>query len=116
MAAGEADIVNQGRRLMAMGCGAVLIKGGRGQGTESVDHFFDADRSVAMTAPRPVTRNTHGTGCSLSAAIAAGLAKGQELDTAVREAKVWMSEAIAQADRRGGGHGGCPMHHFHGFY
>ncbi len=116
VAEGEAAIVSQGRRLMAMGCGAVLIKGGHGQGTESVDHFFDADRSIALAGPRLATRNTHGTGCSLSAAIAAGLAKGQDIGTAVQAAKVWISEAIAQADRLNVGQGNGPLHHFYGFY
>jgi hydroxymethylpyrimidine/phosphomethylpyrimidine kinase len=54
--------------------------------------------------------------CSLSSAIAAGLAKGEALETAVRNAKAWISAAIAAADRLGVGHGHGPIHHFHGFY
>jgi hydroxymethylpyrimidine/phosphomethylpyrimidine kinase len=112
----EAAIESQGKRLLAMGCRAVLIKGGHGQGAESIDYLIDAERSIALAAPRILTANTHGTGCSLSSAIAAGLAKGDGLETAVRNAKAWISAAIAAADRFSVGHGHGPIHHFHGFY
>jgi hydroxymethylpyrimidine/phosphomethylpyrimidine kinase len=95
---------------------ALLIKGGHGQGSESVDYLVTGNGVVALSAPRIATKNTHGTGCSLSSAIAAGLAKGEELETAVRHAKAWVSAAIAAADRLGVGHGHGPIHHFHGFY
>jgi hydroxymethylpyrimidine/phosphomethylpyrimidine kinase len=71
---------------------------------------------VALPAPRVATNNTHGTGCSLSSAIAAGLAKGEPLETAVRNAKNFVSAAIANADRFAVGHGHGPVHHFHRFY
>jgi hydroxymethylpyrimidine/phosphomethylpyrimidine kinase len=116
VASDPADIAGQGRRLMALGCGAVLIKGGHGGGRESIDYLFGPSGMLALPAPRIPTRNTHGTGCSLSAAIAAELAKGQALETAVRHAKVWISAAIAAADRLGVGHGHGPIHHFHRFY
>jgi hydroxymethylpyrimidine/phosphomethylpyrimidine kinase len=116
VAAGEAAIESQGKRLLAMGCPAVLIKGGHGEGHESVDYLVRADGVVALTAPRVATTNTHGTGCSLSSAIAAGLAKGEGLETAVRNAKDFVSAAIAQADRFAVGHGHGPVHHFHRFY
>jgi hydroxymethylpyrimidine/phosphomethylpyrimidine kinase len=109
-------IAAQGRRLMALGAQAVLIKGGHGQGAESVDYLFRGDDIIALTAPRIATRNTHGTGCSLSSAIAAGLARGETLEVAVRGAKTWITEAIAAADRIGIGHGHGPVHHFHRFY
>jgi hydroxymethylpyrimidine/phosphomethylpyrimidine kinase len=112
----EADIEKQGRRLLAMGCPAVLIKGGHGQGAESVDYLIDPRRTVRLPARRVATANTHGTGCSLSSAIAAGLAKGDELETAVRNGKAWISAAIAAADRFSVGHGHGPVHHFHRFY
>jgi hydroxymethylpyrimidine/phosphomethylpyrimidine kinase len=116
VAASEAAIESQGQRLLAMGCRAVLIKGGHGQGAESVDYLIGGEGSIALAAPRIVTKNTHGTGCSLSSAIAAGLAKGENMETAVRHAKIWVSAAIAAADRLGVGHGHGPIHHFHGFY
>jgi hydroxymethylpyrimidine/phosphomethylpyrimidine kinase len=116
VAVSEAAIEGQGRRLLSMGCPAVLIKGGHGQGSESIDYLVTGNGVVALSAPRIVTKNTHGTGCSLSSAIAAGLARGEELETAVRHAKAWVSAAIAAADRLGVGHGHGPIHHFHRFY
>jgi hydroxymethylpyrimidine/phosphomethylpyrimidine kinase len=116
VAASEAAIERQGQRLLAMGCGAVLIKGGHGQGPESIDYLVSGKGVIALAAPRIATKNTHGTGCSLSSAIAAGLARGEDMETAVRDAKAWISAAIAAADRLGVGHGHGPIHHFHGFY
>jgi hydroxymethylpyrimidine/phosphomethylpyrimidine kinase len=115
VAVSEAAIESQGKRLLALGCPAVLIKGGHGQGTESIDYLIGGNGIIALAAPRIATRNTHGTGCSLSSAIAAGLAKGEDMETAVRNAKVWVSAAIAAADRLGVGHGNGPIHHFHAF-
>jgi hydroxymethylpyrimidine/phosphomethylpyrimidine kinase len=111
----QAEIETQGRRLLALGCGAVLIKGGHSQGAESVDTLVIADSIVTLAAPRIVTKNTHGTGCSLSSAIAAGLAKGEDLETAVRGAKTFITAAIAAADRLDVGHGHGPVHHFYRF-
>jgi hydroxymethylpyrimidine/phosphomethylpyrimidine kinase len=116
VAVSEAAIESQGRRFLALGCRAVLIKGGHGQGAESIDYLVSESGVIALAAPRIVTKNTHGTGCSLSSAIAAGLAKGDDMETAVRKAKTWVSAAIAAADRLGVGHGHGPIHHFHGFY
>jgi hydroxymethylpyrimidine/phosphomethylpyrimidine kinase len=116
MASSEAAIESQGRRLLALGCPAVLIKGGHGQGSESIDYLVRESGAMALAAPRVATQNTHGTGCSLSSAIAAGLAKGEDLETAVRSAKAFVSAAIAAADRFSVGHGHGPIHHFHRFY
>ena len=116
IATSEAAIAHQGQRLLAMGCGAVLIKGGHGQGSESIDYLFDGKGTIALAAPRVATKNTHGTGCSLSSAIAANLAKGEDMETAARSAKAWISAAIAAADRLVVGHGHGPVHHFHRFY
>lgn len=108
-----AEIEGQGKRLLALGCRAVLIKGGHGEGPESIDYLIRNDGVVALPAARISTKNTHGTGCSLSSAIAAGLALGQHLETAVRNAKAWVTGAIAAADQLGVGHGHGPIHHFH---
>jgi hydroxymethylpyrimidine/phosphomethylpyrimidine kinase len=116
VALSEAAIESQAKRLLAMGCSAVLIKGGHGQGPESTDYLVSGSGVVALAAPRIASQNTHGTGCSLSSAIAAGLAKGEELETAVRNAKAWISAAIAAADCLDVGHGHGPIHHFHRFY
>jgi hydroxymethylpyrimidine/phosphomethylpyrimidine kinase len=116
VAASEAAIEGQGKRLLELGCRAVLIKGGHGQGSESTDYLFGGNGIIPLSAPRIATKNTHGTGCSLSSAIAAGLAKGDDMETAVRHAKAWVSAAIAAADRLGVGHGHGPIHHFHRLY
>ena len=111
-ASDEAAIKDQGRRLLALGCPAVLIKGGHGQGPESTDYLFSANATIALAAPRIPTDNTHGTGCSLSSAIAAYLAKGEAMESAVRNAKAWISAAIAAADRLEVGHGSRPHSSF----
>jgi hydroxymethylpyrimidine/phosphomethylpyrimidine kinase len=116
VAAREAAIESQGKKLLTLGCPAVLIKGGHGQGSESIDYLIRAGGTLALPAPRVATDNTHGTGCSLSSAIAAELAKGADLETAVRNAKAFISTAIANADRFSVGHGHGPIHHFHRFY
>jgi hydroxymethylpyrimidine/phosphomethylpyrimidine kinase len=116
MAMDEAAVEKQGKRLLALGCKAVLIKGGHGEGAESIDYLVGPNGTIALAAPRIATRNTHGTGCSLSSAIAAGLAKGEDMETAVRSAKAWVSAAIAAADRFGVGRGHGPVHHFHRYY
>jgi hydroxymethylpyrimidine/phosphomethylpyrimidine kinase len=116
VATDEAAVEQQGRRLLTLGCKTVLIKGGHGAGAESIDYFIDSSGVTALAAPRVATKNTHGTGCSLSSAIAAGLAKGEGMETAVRNAKAWVSAAIAAADRFSVGHGHGPVHHFHKFY
>ena len=116
MAMDEAAVEKQGKRLLALGCKAVLIKGGHGEGAESIDYLVGPNGTIALAAPRIATRNTHGTGCSLSSAIAAGLAKGEDMETAVRSAKAWVSAAIAAADRFSVGRGHGPVHHFHRYY
>jgi hydroxymethylpyrimidine/phosphomethylpyrimidine kinase len=116
VATGEEAIAAQGARLLALGCPAVLIKGGHGQGAESIDYLFDANGTVALAAPRLAGKNTHGTGCSLSSAIAAGLAKGDDMARAVRSAKTWINAAIAAADQLEVGKGHGPIHHFHKYY
>ena len=116
IASDEAAIERQGRLLLALGCPAVLIKGGHGQGSESIDYLVTGNGTLALPAPRIATKNTHGTGCSLSSAIAAGLAKGEDIESAVRHAKAFITAAIAAADRLDVGHGHGPIHHFHRFY
>jgi hydroxymethylpyrimidine/phosphomethylpyrimidine kinase len=116
VALSESAIESQGKRLLALGCRAVLIKGGHGQGAESIDYLVSSGGTIALAAPRIATKNTHGTGCSLSSAIAAGLASGEDMESAVRNAKSWVSAAITAADRLTVGHGHGPIHHFHRFY
>ncbi len=112
LARDEADMRAQAQKLLALGAGAVLIKGGHSGGAESVDILVDTDGCTRFAAPRIATRNTHGTGCTLSSAIAAGLAKGLSLNDAMREAKDYVTAAIAAADRLQVGSGHGPLHHF----
>ena len=113
----EVEMAQQGRALRAMGPGAVLMKGGHGSGELCVDLLVSADGITRLTAPRQATCNTHGTGCTLSAAIAAGLAQGMDLTQAVQRAHIYLQGAIAAADclgvgsGQGAAHG--PLHHFH---
>ena len=108
----ESEMRAQAQELLARGAGAVLMKGGHAGGPESVDLLVESGECRRLAAPRIDTRNTHGTGCTLSAAIAAGLAKGRNLGDAVRDAKAYVSAAIAAADRVEIGKGRGPLHHF----
>jgi hydroxymethylpyrimidine/phosphomethylpyrimidine kinase len=101
------------RDLLALGPAHVLVKGGHGQGEMLVDVLFDGSRFTEMPARRIPTRNTHGTGCTLSSAIAALLPQRPGPAAAVAHAREYVLAAIAAADRLsvGGGHG--PLNHFH---
>ena len=112
----EAEAAAQGRALLALGPRAVLMKGGHAQGPLCVDLLVTRDATLRLEAQRRKTRNTHGTGCTLSAAIAAGLAKGDTLAEAVASAHAYLQGAIAAADdlKVGSGHG--PVHHFHALW
>ena len=79
---------------MRFGCQAVLLKGGHGEGEDVVDILFDGQTHFEFRRPRIVTSNTHGTGCTLSAAIAAGLAKGRRIDVAIADAKAFVWDAL----------------------
>ena len=116
LATSETMMREQGERLLALGTKAVLIKGGHASGPESVDLLVEPTGVTRLVADRVATKNTHGTGCTLSAAIAAGLAKGFGLSEAVREAKAYVSAAIAAADRLHVGSGHGPVHHFHAWW
>jgi hydroxymethylpyrimidine/phosphomethylpyrimidine kinase len=107
------ETVAQGRALLDLGARAVLMKGGHAEGTSCIDRLVTAKGVVALEQPRLDTRNTHGTGCSLSSAIAAELAKGAGLEAAVRRAQTWLHGAIRAADGLGIGAGHGPVHHFH---
>ena len=104
----------QGRALLAMGPKAVLIKGGHARGPDCTDLLIMANGPLLeLQAPRIDTKNTHGTGCTLSAAIAAGLAKNLSLSDATFEAHKYLKGAIARANDMGVGSGNGPVHHFY---
>lgn len=111
----EAEMEVQARDILALGARNVLIKGGHGVGDESVDLLIGQGEVMRLSAKRIQTKNTHGTGCTLSSAIAAGLAKGLDLVGAVQAAKSYVTAAIAAADKLQIGHGHVPLHHFHAF-
>lgn len=113
----ENAAVAQGRRLLALGARAALIKGGHADGSESIDHLMGADGTMRrFAAPRIDTRNSHGTGCTLSSAVAAGLARGLPLAEAVSQAKRYVTAAIAAAETVPVGKGHGPVHHFHALW
>ncbi len=117
LAADERAMAAQAEQILGLGAQAVLIKGGHGAGAESVDLLVEAGGTVTRLAARRIaTRNTHGTGCTLSAAIAAGLAKREDLAAAVGTAKDYVTAAIAAADQLAVGHGHGPLHHFHALW
>lgn len=110
--AATGDMPAAARRLMDDGCHAVLIKGGHLQGHEATDMLFvPGSELVAYSAPACRTRNTHGTGCTLSSAIAAFVALGHSLPQAVGAAKEYVSHAIACGARAFAGHGHGALNH-----
>ena len=108
----EAEMEIQAREILSLGARHVLIKGGHGEGDDSVDLLIGEGEVVRLSAKRIATKNTHGTGCTLSAAIAAGLAKGRDVVTACQEAKAYVTGTIAHADELKIGHGPGPLNHF----
>jgi len=109
-------VLGQAERIRGLGPRAVLIKGGHADGAESVDVLLDGEGFARFASASVATRNTHGTGCTLSSAIAAGLAKGLALREAIASAKRYVSAAIAASDTLRIGHGHGPVHHFHGLW
>lgn len=109
----EAEMLEQGRALLALGCQAVLMKGGHLSDSESPDWLITTQGEQRFSAPRVNTRHTHGTGCSLSAALAALRPRHSGWAETVAEAKAWLQEALAQADTLEVGKGIGPVHHFH---
>lgn len=113
-ASSEKDLLEQAKALLDLGPKNVLMKGGHAKGDVCVDFFVSQDGQVEkLEAPRLNTKNTHGTGCTLSASIASGVAKGLSVGDAVVEAHAYLQGAIHAADTLhiGSGHG--PVHHFH---
>ena len=112
------EIEQAAQDLLRSGAGAVLIKGGHMTGPLAEDCLvWQGGRSVDwLSAARIATGNGHGTGCTLSAAIAAGLAQGQDLGSAVKAAKDYVTAALAAGSDYRLGHGAGPLHHFFAFW
>ncbi|KDD57242.1 hydroxymethylpyrimidine kinase/phosphomethylpyrimidine kinase [Bordetella bronchiseptica OSU553] len=94
----------------------VMVKGGHLPGNETIDLLHDGDRMIELPGHRIETPNTHGTGCTLSAALAALLPQSPDVPEAARRAKAYLTEAIRQADRLQVGSGHGPVHHFHAWW
>lgn len=108
--ADSTDMKRAAEELLALGCEAVLLKGGHGMGEMLTDVLVTRDASpVTLTTPRIDTRHTHGTGCAFASAIATGLAQKLTLEDAVRRAHAYVQAAIARAP--GFGHGNGPLGH-----
>ncbi|WP_144186438.1 bifunctional hydroxymethylpyrimidine kinase/phosphomethylpyrimidine kinase [Elioraea rosea] len=105
----EGDMRRVGAALLALGPKAVLLKGGHLSGERVTDLLVTSDGAEAFSSPRIETRHTHGTGCTLASAIAAGLAQGMALREAVIRARHYVLLAMASAPGYGGGHG--PLDH-----
>jgi hydroxymethylpyrimidine/phosphomethylpyrimidine kinase len=116
VAQSEDEMRDQAQRLLALGPKAVVLKGGHGQGPDSIDLLVDGTGAVALPLLRIASRNTHGTGCAFSAAIAAGLAQGMDLQAATRAAKSYVHAAITAANMLEIGSGPGPVHHFHAMW
>ncbi len=107
------DAKFQAERLLELGPGAVLLKGGHGAAPDATDLYFDGTKFRIYSAPRIETKNTHGTGCTLASAIAAFLVKGSPLEQAIAEAKTYVQGAIERADDLDIGTGSGPVSHFY---
>jgi hydroxymethylpyrimidine/phosphomethylpyrimidine kinase len=103
------DMKQAAVRLIALGARSVIVKGGHLDGP-ATDIWHDGSLWVEISTPRIDTVHTHGTGCTFSSAIAAGLANGLDIGSAIRQAKDYVTGAIAHAPGLGSGHG--PLHHF----
>ena len=115
---GEEDIQKAASALAELGSKSVLIKGGHLETSESSDVLYinNGERFVVLPDERVQTQNIHGTGCTLSSAIAAHLAKGLDIESAVRNAKKYIAKAIRAGAGYRIGQGSGPVHHFHEFW
>lgn len=103
-------------RMTHAGTRWVVLKGGHLPGSEAIDVLTDGDRMIELAGRRIDTKNTHGTGCTLSAALAALLPQSPDVPSAARRAKDYLSQAIAAAGRLEVGKGHGPVHHFHAWW
>lgn len=110
------QMATQGERVLQLGAQAVLMKGGHAEGPQNTDVLLTPDTQSHYSHPHINTTNTHGTGCTLSSAIAAQLAHGHDLEAAVKLATDYIHEAIKAADTLNVGKGHGPVHHFHALW
>jgi len=116
LATSNDEMVRQADILLEAGAKAVLVKGGHSENNNCADFYKSSSEETWLTAERVNTQNTHGTGCSLSSAIAANLAHGKDMVEALQKAKEWLTGAIANSDQLNIGKGAGPVHHFHNIW
>lgn len=112
----EDDLRVAAGRLADLGPQWVLVKGGHLEGAHSVDLLLGGTSCTRLTEPRVATKNTHGTGCTLSSAVTAGLARGLPMVEAVTRAKSFVTSALRAADALDVGRGHGPLHHFYALW
>ncbi|AWH89597.1 bifunctional hydroxymethylpyrimidine kinase/phosphomethylpyrimidine kinase [Limnobaculum parvum] len=113
VATSESEMLEQGKALLGMGCSAVLMKGGHLSEAESPDWLITPQQTLRFSAKRIATKHTHGTGCTLSAALAALRPRCDSWAQTVQMAKDYLQQALIMADSLEVGHGIGPVHHFH---
>ncbi len=116
LAKSNIEMVEQADMLLKDGAKAVLIKGGHIEDKDCADLFKTTTQEEWVNAKRIATNNTHGTGCSLSSAIASNLAHGMSMHDAVCKAKIWLTGAIQSSNELDIGQGSGPVHHFHNLW
>ena len=116
VAQNQVQIEQQAAHLLALGAQAVLMKGGHAQGREATDFLLTHNEQFTFSTLRIMTKNTHGTGCTLAAAIAAGLAKKLSLQESIAQAKDYLQNALIHSDQLHVGTGAGPVHHFYQYY
>ena len=112
----RSEMVEQAKRLLDLGVQQVLLKGGHLSTPESPDLWVGSTGQQWFESKRIDTVNTHGTGCTLSSAVAAHLALGHSISDSISRSKSYVSKAIAKADQLNIGHGHGPTHHFHSIW
>jgi hydroxymethylpyrimidine/phosphomethylpyrimidine kinase len=113
-AGNEAEMEAQARGLLDLGCKAVVLKGGHGEGPDAVDILVrQGGKPLRLSLPRIVTRNTHGTGCTFAAALTAYLMRGETIENAAAHAKRFVQAALKAGATLAVGHGAGPVDHLH---
>lgn len=112
-ATSEEEMVCQGEALRALGARAVLMKGGHLNGEFSPDWLIEANGNARLGGARVLSTHTHGTGCTLSSAIAALRPQRLDLESAVSDAKAYLTQALMHSSRLTVGSGIGPVHHFY---
>jgi hydroxymethylpyrimidine/phosphomethylpyrimidine kinase len=114
VAANEAEMEAQATRLLDLGCKAVVLKGGHGDGAEAIDVLLQRGGAPKrLELPRIATRNTHGTGCTFAAALTAYLVRGETIESAAAQAKRFVHAALQSGALLAVGHGAGPVDHLH---